>query len=72
MCVCACVFGRLHEAYLAPQAIHNKIVVEREVPHFGRIREARPAPILSKTPLRSGGAPPLYGEHTEEILLEHG
>ena len=32
----------------------------------------RPAPILSATPLRSGGAPPLYGEHTREVLLERG
>jgi hypothetical protein len=94
---------RLHEAFRAPQAIHNRIVVERDVPHLGKIRaklsiivhpsvhnifrnnwtnnglcydlgtgEARPAPILSKTPMRSGGAPPLYGEHTDQILVESG
>ena len=33
-----------------------------------RIREARPAPVMSGTPLRSGGAPPLYSEHTSTYI----
>eukprot|EP01045_Picozoa_sp_COSAG04_P016465 COSAG04_NODE_1377_length_7013_cov_1.709141_2_plen_87_part_00 len=44
----------------------------RDDPHLGRVREARPAPVMSGTPLRIYGGPPLYGEHTQEVLEEHG
>ena len=49
-----------------------RFIVEHEVPHMGRVREARPAPIMSGTPLKIHGGPPLYGEHTREVLEEHG
>ena len=62
----------LHEAYHEEQAKHNGTIVEHEVPHMGRVREARPAPIMSGTPLKIRGGPPLYGEHTREVLEEHG
>ena len=30
--------------------MHNGTIVERDDPHLGRVREARPAPVLSGTP----------------------
>jgi crotonobetainyl-CoA:carnitine CoA-transferase CaiB-like acyl-CoA transferase len=62
----------LHEAWNQPQAVHNGSIVTHDVPHLGVVREARPAPQLSATPMRIAGGPPMYGEHTEEVLLELG
>ena len=58
----------LSEFHLDPQVQHNKLVVEHEVGVLGAIRETRPAPLMSETPLRVGGAGPARGEHTAEVL----
>jgi crotonobetainyl-CoA:carnitine CoA-transferase CaiB-like acyl-CoA transferase len=54
------------------QVIHNGIIVEHEVGRLGKIRETRPAPLMSSTPLRIGGVCPMRGEHTALVLKRHG
>ncbi len=54
------------------QAVHNKTFVEREHPVAGPIREVRPAPIFSGTPTQPAAFGPTKGQHTREILAEHG
>jgi crotonobetainyl-CoA:carnitine CoA-transferase CaiB-like acyl-CoA transferase len=60
------------ELHLHPQAIHMKSIVEHEVGKMGPIREPRPAPLMSETPCRVGGAAPNRGQHTDEVLKEVG
>lgn len=55
-----------------PQAVHMKSIVEHEVGKMGLIREPRPAPLMSATPLHVGGPAPNRGEHTVEVLREVG
>ena len=57
--------------------MHQGTIVVHEHPHLGAIREPRPAPLMSATPLRvsgrdSGPHAPLYGEHTAEVMREAG
>lgn len=51
-----------------PQVISNGVFVETDHPTLGRLREARPAPTFSETPVAIGGAAPTLGEHTAEVL----
>jgi|ERR1740129_894013 len=60
------------EVLAGPQVVHNKIVEVSDDKHFGKVRQARPAIKLSKTPLRIKGPAPLHGEHTAEVLKELG
>jgi len=62
----------LEEIFDDPQILHNECVFERDHPTAGRIRGVRPAARFDKTPQEPGRTAPLYGEHTEEILIELG
>ncbi len=55
-----------------PQVIHNETFVVREHPVAGSIREARPAPRFSKTPIQSGHHAPVMGADTDEIVNSLG
>ena len=55
-----------------PQIRHNELVYEAEHPTAGAMRQCRPAPRFTGTPLEPGTLAPLLGEHTDEVLLEAG
>jgi crotonobetainyl-CoA:carnitine CoA-transferase CaiB-like acyl-CoA transferase len=54
------------------QARANELVTEVEHPKAGTLRQVAPAVKLSDTPATIRTPPPLLGEHTRELLLEHG
>ena len=60
------------DVHTDPQVIHNKILVEHDRPHIGRIREPRPAVRFDATPQAIGRHAPQLDEHTDEILGELG
>jgi crotonobetainyl-CoA:carnitine CoA-transferase CaiB-like acyl-CoA transferase len=62
----------LEEILDDPQVRHNAILVERDHPTAGRIRQPRPAARFDRTPAEPGRLAPLPGEHTDEILAELG
>ena len=53
-----------------PQVRHRGIVVETVHPTAGRIRQARPPGFFSKTPSCLRRHAPLFGEHSDEVLVE--
>jgi crotonobetainyl-CoA:carnitine CoA-transferase CaiB-like acyl-CoA transferase len=55
-----------------PQVRHNELLVEREHPTAGVIRQPRPPARFDRTPAAPGRLAPLLGEHTDEILAELG
>jgi crotonobetainyl-CoA:carnitine CoA-transferase CaiB-like acyl-CoA transferase len=55
-----------------PQVRHNQVLVEREHPSAGTIRQPRPPARFDRTPAEPGRLAPLHGEHTDEILGELG
>ncbi len=55
-----------------PQLRHNGSIWEFDHPTAGRVRQARPAPHFSETPLDPAPLIPLHGQHTDEILGELG
>lgn len=55
-----------------PQVIHNETFVVREHPVVGTIREARPAPRFSATPIEPGDHAPTMGANTDEIVTSLG
>jgi crotonobetainyl-CoA:carnitine CoA-transferase CaiB-like acyl-CoA transferase len=55
------------EVFSDPQVLHNEMVVTVESP-VGPVKLVGPAFKLSKTPARVRTAPPLHGQHTEQIL----
>jgi crotonobetainyl-CoA:carnitine CoA-transferase CaiB-like acyl-CoA transferase len=62
----------LEEVIADPQVRHNQILVEREHPTAGVIREPRPPAHFDRTPSEPGRLAPLLGEHSDEILAELG
>ncbi len=62
----------LEEVIADPQVRHNEILVERDHPSAGRIRQPRPPARFDRTPAEPGRLAPLPGEHTDEILAELG
>lgn len=55
-----------------PQIRQNGSVIEDEHEQFGRYRRAHPAARFSETPFAHTNHPPLFAEHTDEILDELG
>lgn len=51
-----------------PQVQANKIIIETDHIHAGRLRQARSAATFSKTPTEVRLGAPALGEHTDEIL----
>jgi len=62
----------LDEVIDDPQVRHNELIVERDHPSAGRIRQPRAAARFDKTRAEPGRLAPLPGEHTDEILAELG
>jgi crotonobetainyl-CoA:carnitine CoA-transferase CaiB-like acyl-CoA transferase len=62
----------LEEVIADPQVRHNEVLVEREHPSAGVIRQPRPPARFDRTPSEPGRLAPLHGEHTDEILAELG
>jgi crotonobetainyl-CoA:carnitine CoA-transferase CaiB-like acyl-CoA transferase len=59
------------EAFSDPQVVHNGMIVTVDSP-IGPIRLVGPAFKLDKTPATIRSAPPLHGQHTDEILASLG
>ncbi len=55
-----------------PQCIANEYLVKVPHPAAGELLQVGVTPYLSKTPGRARHSAPEYGQHTEEVLLEHG
>jgi len=68
---CAPVLTR-DDVHLHPQVIENGIVVEGEHPVVGLVRQTRPPERMHDTPSEIRRPAPLLGEHTDEVLREHG
>ena len=66
------IVNKVEELHLDPQVQSNELLLEREHPVGGAIREPRPAPRFSHTPAAAAHHAPLLGEHTDEILTELG
>jgi crotonobetainyl-CoA:carnitine CoA-transferase CaiB-like acyl-CoA transferase len=62
--------NELPEVFENPQIKHRKILVETEHPVAGKINLLANPIRLSKTPIDNYAAPPLCGQHTQEILKE--
>ncbi len=58
------------QVHTDPQVIANKSLIEHDHPHFGRMREPRPAVTFGMTPAAMSRPAPLLGEHNAEILAE--
>ncbi|MEM8792197.1 MAG: CoA transferase [Pseudomonadota bacterium] len=55
-----------------PQIAANAMVVERNHPEAGRLRQTRPAPVFEGSRLEYRSGAPVLGAHTREILAESG
>lgn len=60
------------QVYKDPQVLHRKMLVEAEHPVAGRIKMTGIPVKLSGTPGQIRTAPPLLGQHTEEVLISLG
>ena len=60
------------QVFADPQVRAREMVVETEHPVLGHIRMLGSPIKLSATPLDVGRRAPLLGEHTSEVLVEHG
>jgi crotonobetainyl-CoA:carnitine CoA-transferase CaiB-like acyl-CoA transferase len=63
---------RLAELHEDDQIRHNGVFREIEHPVAGPLRDARPAPRFSRTPVTPGAPAPTVGQHTREILADIG
>ena len=54
------------------QVIANKLIVESEHPHVGRMRMPRPPARFEETPAELRLPAPALGEHTQAVLKEFG
>lgn len=60
------------EALTSPQAVARDMVIELDHPTAGRLRTVGSPLKLSGTPTRIRTAPPVLGQHTDEVLGETG
>lgn len=60
------------QVFADPHVRARGLVQELDHPEAGRIRVVGPAVKLSETPARIARTPPLYGQHTAEVLGELG
>ena len=60
------------QAFGSDWAQERRMTVELDHPVLGRIRQVAPPFELSSTPASVRSAPPLLGEHTDEVLAELG
>ncbi|MEE9284284.1 MAG: CoA transferase [Dehalococcoidia bacterium] len=58
--------------YRDPEALDAGWFVSYEHPEFGRMHQFGPLVELSETPGKTGGPPPLLGQHTRAIMAELG
>jgi len=63
---------RLAELHEDDQIRHNGVFREIDHPVAGPLRDARPAPRFSRTPVAPGAPAPTVGQHTREILAGIG
>lgn len=67
--------GKVHsldEVFADPQVLHRQMVIEVEHPTVGKIKQVGMAIKLSDTPGKVRSLPPVFGEHTNEILIGLG
>jgi formyl-CoA transferase/CoA:oxalate CoA-transferase len=62
----------VEEALTSPQATARDMVVELDHPTVGRLSTVGSPLKLGHTPVRVRTAPPLLGQHTDEVLAEVG
>ncbi len=55
-----------------PQVVASGTIIETEHPVAGRLRQARPAPRFSDTPVGPPRGAPLLGQHNRQVLVELG
>lgn len=70
--VCAGKINSVEEVFRDPQVLHRQMLVEREHPVAGTIRQPGVAVKLSDTPGEVPGYPPFRGEHSDELLASLG
>jgi len=66
------VYQNLVEAINDPQARANDFFAAYDHPEYGRIEAVANPVKLSETPATIRMPAPAFGQHTEEVLLEHG
>jgi crotonobetainyl-CoA:carnitine CoA-transferase CaiB-like acyl-CoA transferase len=62
----------LEQVFADPQVLARDMLVELPHPEVGRFKTTGLPVKLSRTPGAIRRAPPLHGEHTDEVLLESG
>jgi len=62
----------IEESFADPQIRHRKMVFKQEHPVEGRIKQRAFPATFSDMRLKQDIPPPLYGQHTDEILLDLG
>jgi crotonobetainyl-CoA:carnitine CoA-transferase CaiB-like acyl-CoA transferase len=68
--ICDGEFGR--HIYEDPEMQEHELVVRQQHPKLGRFEHFGKTITFSETPERIFGPPPVCGQHTREILHEHG
>jgi crotonobetainyl-CoA:carnitine CoA-transferase CaiB-like acyl-CoA transferase len=62
----------IQEVFEDPQVRHLGLPIELQHPTKGKVRLSGSAVTLRETPVSYASAPPMLGEHTEEILRAAG
>jgi crotonobetainyl-CoA:carnitine CoA-transferase CaiB-like acyl-CoA transferase len=62
----------IEESFSDPQILHRHMVFEMEHPVEGKIKQRAFPARFSDTRLKKNVPPPLYGQHTDEILIDLG
>ena len=70
--VCVSPALNMHESFGHTQVQSSGLVRDYQHPVIGTYPGTRPAPKFSNLPIRDSLPPPRLGEHSVEILMEHG